>query len=105
VRHVLVLLAWLACCPLAFGMRLHSVPEYADLAIDQAVDLDGRSCVARRGSVVQVLGTTTTLEHPGTDMLLVRVHSGPCAGGRVTLDAHLLLDVRATPQPTRRDRR
>jgi hypothetical protein len=105
VRQVLVAFALLACCQLASAMRLHAVPEYADLAGDEVVELDGRRCVAARGSVVEVLGTTTSLPESRTDILLVRVVSGPCAGGRVSVEAKVLLDLRPTPGKARGDRR
>jgi hypothetical protein len=106
VRRVLIPLALAACCHGAAGMRLLPVPEYGELSVDLEVRMEeGRRCVAPRGTTVEVVGTTTSMEPPPTEMVLVRALAGPCAGGRATIEARLLVDVRATPERSKADRR
>jgi hypothetical protein len=85
-------------------MRLLPVPEYGELAVDAVLQGEGRQCVAPRGTTVEVVGTTTSMEPPETEMVLVRALAGPCAGARGTVEARLLRDVRATPARTKGDR-
>lgn len=81
-------------------MRLLPEPEYGELSVDVVMDLEGgRQCTAAIGTTVEVVGTTTDMPPSQVEVVLVRALTGPCAGGRGTVEARLLRDVR--PKPAR----